>query len=120
MPTSLWKSRRALFLGAIFLSITVVPLQAQDTRWTRSRAVLPAGPSSNSEPILVIPQRVPVNVEGCRGGWCSARFEEEHGYVFEELLAGTSTSAQSSSAPQIAPERRNCCKICRKEKACGN
>ncbi len=104
-----------LLLPLLLLPATVLGQQDRETRYTSNRSVLREAPSTESEPLLVIPRGAELQVT-CENQWCATRYGGENGYVYQPLLS-SSQPAAVQSRPQ---QQRSCCKICRKGKACGN
>lgn len=105
---------------AVLLATSVPPDLAAycglqgEVRYTTTRVVLRAEPSTEAEPLVVIPRGVALEVS-CRNGWCATSWQDESGFVYEPLLSRTIPTAMESQ-----PQRRSCCKICTTGKACGN
>lgn len=100
-------------LVAVVLAPTL--LEAQEARYTTNRVVLREGPSTETDPLLVIPKGIRLTVPSCENSWCRTRYAGEEGYVYTPLLSSEAVQVQKTR-----PQRRSCCKICRKGKACGN
>lgn len=114
LSAAAWR-RTILALAVLGTFLVPVVAQAQETRYTKNRVVLREGRSTDTDPLLVIPKGSRLTVSSCEDRWCATRYGGENGYVYQPLL-----SREAIQAQEARPQRRSCCKICRKGKACGN
>ena len=96
-------------------------------RQTKSAVVLRALAAQTADSVGWIGQEQTVTVLECARDWCLVSTTLNRGYLPDTLLspatkitAAPVTPPATTSPPATAPPTRQCCKICRTGKACGN